>query len=172
MKKTILLTALSLCFAGVGLAAQGLSSDEQSFVLKAAKGDETEIALSKLALEKSTNPQIKQFAQTMVTDHTKSTSLLKPIAAKHNVAVPKSPGPANEAKYKTLQKRSGAKFDAAYVELMITEHQNLLQAFQSAAGKAQDPQLKQFIATVQPVVAHHLDMAKQLRPTEKSAKPS
>ncbi|MBV9491549.1 MAG: DUF4142 domain-containing protein [Verrucomicrobia bacterium] len=169
MKKTILLTALSLCCAGIGFAAQGLTADEQAFIQKAAKSDETEISLSKLALEKSTAPQIKQFAQMMVTDHTKSTSLLKPIAATHNVAIPATPGPANEAKYKTLQKTSGAKFDAAYIKLMVTDHESTLQAFQNASGKVHDPKLKEFIATVQPIVTHHLEMAKQLQQSGKKA---
>ena len=170
MKKTILTTALTICFAAIGLAAQGLTPDEQKFMLKAAKSDETEISLSKLALERSSDPQIKQFAQTMVTDHTKSTSLLKPIAARHNVSVPANPGPANDAKYKMLEKRSGKDFDKAYIQAMVADHQNLLQAFQSESGKVQDPELKKFVATVEPIVTHHLQMAKQISQSEKASK--
>lgn len=170
MKKTILTTALTICFAALGLAAQGLTGEEQKFVLKAAKSDETEISLSKLALQKSNDPQIKQFAQMMVTDHTKSTSLLKPIAMHHSVAIPENPGPANDAKYKMLQGKSGKAFDKVYMQTMVADHQSMLQAFQSASGQAQDPKLKEFIATVEPVVKHHLDMAKQLSQGEKASK--
>jgi putative membrane protein len=170
MKKTILTTALTICFAALGLAAQGLTGEEQKFVLKAAKSDETEISLSKLALQRSNDPQIKQFAQMMVTDHTKSTSLLKPIAMRHNVALPENPGPANDAKYKMLQNKSGKSFDKAYIQTMVTDHENTLQAFQSASGKVQDPKLKEFIATVEPIVNHHLEMAKQLSQGEKTSK--
>src|SRR5690348_8296521 len=162
MKKTILFTAFTACFAGVGFAAHGLTPDEQAFVSKAAKSDQAEISLSKLALERSSNPQIKQFAQEMVTDHSKSTSLLKPIAAKHNVPLPAGPGPAPEAKYKMLEKKSGAAFDKAYMQVMVMDHENVLQAFQSEAGTVKDPKLKEFISTVQPIVAHHLEMARQL----------
>ena len=169
MKKTILTTALTICFAALGLAAQGLTGDEQQFVLKAAKSDETEITLSKLALQKSNDPQIKQFVQMMVTDHTKSTTLLKPIAARHDVALPENPGPANDARYKALEGKSGKAFDKAYMQAMVMDHQNTLQAFQSASGKVQNPKLKEFIATVEPIVKHHLDMAKQLSQGEKAS---
>lgn len=170
MKKTILTTAFTICFAALGLAAQGLTGEEQKFVLKAAKSDETEISLSKLALQKSNDPQIKQFAEMMVTDHTKSTSLLKPIAANHNVAIPENPGSANEAKYRALEGKSGKAFDKAYIQTMIADHQSTLQAFQSASGKVQDPNLKEFVGTVEPIVKHHLEVAKQLSQGEKASK--
>jgi putative membrane protein len=173
MKKTIsLLTVLSICFAGMSLAAQGVTSDEKTFMQKAAQSDETEISLAKLALNRSNNPQIKQFAQTMITDHTKSTSLLKPIAAKDGVSLPENMGAANEAKYKALEKKSGEAFDKSYIDTMVSAHESLLQEVQAEAGKAQDPQLKQFIATVQPIVTHHLQMAKQLQQGQKPSKAS
>lgn len=173
MKKTIsLLSALSIGFAGITLAAQGVTADEKAFMQKAAQSDETEISLAKLALSKSANPQIKQFAQTMITDHTKSTSLLKPIAAKDGVALPEKPGAADEAKYRALEKKSGAAFDKGYIDTMVSAHQSLLQDVQAEAGKAQDPKLKHFIATVEPIVSHHLQMAKQLQQGEKVGKAS
>jgi putative membrane protein len=173
MKKTIsLLLALSVCVAGISLAAQGVTSNEKTFMQKAAQSDETEISLAKLAFKQSTNAQIKQFAQMMITDHTKSTSLLKPIAAQDGVALPTSMGTANEAKYKALEKKSGEAFDKGYVDTMVSAHQSLLQEVQAEAGKAQDPKLKQFIATVEPVVSHHLQMAKQLQQGLKAGKTS
>ena len=164
-------TALTIGFAAIGLAAQsGLTAEEQKFVLKAAKTDEAEIALSKLALQRSSDPRIKQFAQTMVTDHTKATTMLKPIATGHNVSIPASPGPANDAKYKMLEKKSGKDFDKAYIQTMVVDHQNALQAYQSASGKVQNAELKGFISKVEPVVSHHLQMAQQLSQSEKAAK--
>ena len=170
MKKTILTTALSICFAAIGLAAQGLTGEEQKFVLKEAKTDETEISLSKLALQKSNDPQVKQFAQDMINDHTKSTSMLKPIATEHGVAIPENPGPANDSKYKMLEGKSCKAFDKAYIQTMVVDHENALQAYKSASGKVENPQLKQFVSRVEPIVAHHLEMARQLNQGEKAAK--
>src|SRR5689334_16211150 len=98
MKKMILLMALTACCAGMSLAAQGSAADEGTFIQKAAASDQTEIMLSKLALERASSPQVKELAQTMVTDHTKSTSLLQPIAAEHGVNLPENPQPANDEK--------------------------------------------------------------------------
>ena len=163
MKKMILSMALTVCLAGLGFAAQGLTADEQAFIQKAATSDQTEIMLSKLALERASSPQVKEFAQTMVTDHSKSTSLLQPIAADHGVNLPENPQPANNEKYQKLEKLSGAAFDKSYIEMMVEDHQDTLHAFETEAGQATDPKLKEFISTVQPIVAHHLQMAKEFR---------
>ena len=170
MKKSILAAGFSACLIGVGFAAQGLTPDETTFIEKAAKSDQAEISLSKLALKHSSDPQIKQFAQEMVTDHSKSTAMLKPIAAQHGVVLADNPGPANAAKAKMLVKNSGADFDKTYLQLMESDHQNTLQAFQSEGPMVKDKKLKEFVATVQPIVAHHLQMAQQLRQGEKMGK--
>jgi putative membrane protein len=104
----------------------------------------------------------------MVTDHTKSTSLLKPIAADHGINLPENPQPANDEKYQKLEKQSGAAFDKTYIEMMVEDHEETLHAFETAAGQATDPKLKEFISTVQPIVAHHLQMAKELRQTKQT----
>ncbi|MBV9489229.1 MAG: DUF4142 domain-containing protein [Verrucomicrobia bacterium] len=169
MKKIILSLVLTAGLAAVTFAAQGLTEDEQAFLQKAAQSDQAEIALAKLALDRASSPQVKQFAQTMVTDHTKSTSLLQPIAADHGVTLPGNPGPDSDEKYQRLEKQSGVAFDKTYIEMMVANHQEVLHAFETEAGKASDPKLKEFIATVQPVVAHHLQMAKEMRQNEKTA---
>jgi putative membrane protein len=169
MRKTILSAVLSTCLVGISFAAQDLTADEQTFIQKAATSDQTEIKLSQLAVERASTPEVKQFAQTMVTDHTKSSSLLKPIAVDHGVALPENLGPQTDEKLKRLEKQSGVAFDKTYIEIMVTDHEEILHAFEAETAKAADPKLKEFIATVQPIVANHLQMAKEIRQNENPA---
>ena len=169
MRSTFLFAALSICLAEISFAAQALTADEQTFIQKAATSDQTEIKLARLALERASIPEIKQFAQTMVTDHTKSTSLLQPIAVDHSVVLSENPEPQADENFKRLEELSGAAFDRTYIEIMVTDHEEMLHAFEVEAAKAADSKLKDFIATVQPVVAHHLEMAKAIRQNEKTA---
>lgn len=168
MKKMTLSMVFTICLAGLSFAAQDSAADEGAFIQKAAASDQKEIMFSKLALERASSPQVKEFAQTMVTDHTKSTSLLQPIAAEHGVNLPENPQPASDEKYQKLQKQSGVAFDKTYIEMMVEDHQDALHAFETEAGQASDPKLKEFISTVQPIVAHHLQMAKELRQTKQT----
>ena len=95
--------------------------------------------------------------------------MLKPIAVDHGIDVPEKPGSQTEEKIKRLEGQSGAAFEKTYIELMVKDHQEMLHAFEAAAPKANDSKLKEFIATVQPIVAHHLEMAKAIRQKEKTA---
>jgi putative membrane protein len=83
--------------------------------------------------------------------------------------LPESPGPQTEEKVKRLEKQSGIAFDKTYIEIMVADHEEVLHAFETEAGKAADPKLKDFITTVQPIVANHLQMAKAIRQNENTA---
>ena len=71
MSKTNLL--LFWILVGVSLAllpakANAASDDDKKFLAMAAQSDQNEIALSKLAEQKATNPAVKAFAGKMVTE--------------------------------------------------------------------------------------------------------
>jgi putative membrane protein len=55
------------------------SDDDKKFLAMAAQSDQNEIALSKLAEQKATNPAVKAFAEKMVTEHTQMTASMKPF---------------------------------------------------------------------------------------------
>ena len=169
MKPAIFLITV---FSGLGIngfAAQPLTPDEQIFVKEAATSDQAEVKFAQFALEHATTVAVKQFAQQMVTDHTKSTSMLKPIAGEHQVVLPDKLGPDANEDFKRLEKASGIAVDKTYIEMMVKDHETMLDTFQAEAAKVTDPQLKDFIANVEPVVAHHLAMAKAIRQDEKTA---
>ena len=61
-----------------GAAAGKLAAADTKFVQEAAVGGMAEVALGKLAATKATNPDVKQFAQRMIDDHSKANAELKP----------------------------------------------------------------------------------------------
>ena len=67
MRKTILSATLFTCLLGISFTAQALTPDEETFIKKAATSDQAEITLSQLAVKRASSPEVKQFAQRMVT---------------------------------------------------------------------------------------------------------
>ena len=61
---------------------------DKKFVQGALQGGMAEVALGKLALEKSSNEDVKKFAQRMVDDHTKLGDDMKPVAEQLGVPMP------------------------------------------------------------------------------------
>jgi hypothetical protein len=59
-----------------------------------------------------------------------------------------------------MKSYSIVRVDKTYIDIMVKDHETMMNTFQAEAAKVTDPQLKDFIANVEPVVAHHLAMAK------------
>jgi putative membrane protein len=162
MKANLVPTVVSILVAtslliGASAKGQSLSPDEQQFVKKAAAGGLAEVKLSELASDRASDAKVKAFAAQMVTDHTQANNELKPIADANKIPVPTKLQGESEVAYKRLEKLSGAKFDAAYVKVMVTDHDKTVSAFEDASSKVKNPDLKAFIDKTLPVLRQHKD---------------
>src|SRR5262249_56986420 len=86
-------------------------ANDAKFAADAAMGSMAEVKLGQLAAEKATNPDVKQFGQRMVDDHTKIGEDLKAAAAKESIKLPDAPSAKQQATYDRLFKLSGTPFD-------------------------------------------------------------
>jgi len=137
------------------------TASPESFMKEAAQGGMAEVEMGKLAQQKSQNPEIKKFGQMMVTDHTAAGNDLKALAAKKNTTLPTDVG-SHKSTIDSLSKESGAGFDKAYVNAMISDHEADLKDFQKQAQNSSDPDVKAFAAKVVPVIQKHLDAIKAI----------
>ena len=126
-----------------------LSMSDRTFIKKAAKGGEMEVAMGNVAAQNATNSDVKSFGQRMVTDHSKANEELKSIAEKKGVKLP-TQGPSE--KWTS---------DKGYIDMMVKDHEKDLAEFQKEASETHDPDLKQFAEQTAKVVQGHLDLAKE-----------
>jgi putative membrane protein len=136
-----------------------LSHGDRKFIEEAAKGGMAEVQLGKLAAEKAENPQVKQFGQRMVDDHTKANSQLQQLASTKNVQLPQDIDRSHRREYERLQKLSGTDFDREYMKHMVSDHKKDVKEFQKTAKSAKDPDLKNFAQTTLPTLEEHLRQA-------------
>ena len=135
---------------------------DKLFLKNAIQGSMAEIETAKLALTKSSNDQVKQFAQKMIVDHGKLLDVSKIIATKNGVEVPSGPSKKEQANYEKLQALSGADFDKAYVKDMVKDHKSDENEFKTEAASAQMPDVKMLATRGEPMIASHLQMIEQL----------
>lgn len=150
---------------GMRMAA---AESPQDFVRKAAQAGMTEVELGKLALEKSQNADVRNYAQRMVQDHGKNNAELESLAKSKNLEVPKALDSEHEAKVQQLGDKSGAAFDAAYAQHMAMDHDKAVALFEGAS-KANDAELAGFARKTLPVLEEHKQMAKSLKTETRSA---
>lgn len=155
---------LALATAGMlGLAASqamaALSPSDRSFATKAAAGGMAEVTLGQLAEQKAMSPQIKQFGERMVSDHSQANQALQQIARQENLTLPTELDSKDRATEQRLRGMSGSAFDAAYSQDMVADHKQDIADFRKEAQSGEDPALKGFAQKYLPVLEQHLQMA-------------
>ena len=145
-----------------------LNSEDRGFLTRAAESGYLEIEGSKLALKKSSNAQVKQFAQKMIDDHTQVAQQLQALAKRKGYETPSAPSLVQSAKLKALELR-GDGFDEAYTdEVGVAAHKDAIELFEKAAKEATDADLKRFAADTLPALKRHLEEARALQKSVKS----
>ncbi|HET6541284.1 MAG TPA: DUF4142 domain-containing protein [Chryseolinea sp.] len=136
--------------------------DDTEFAVAAADGSMFEVQLAQLALTKASSPKVKEFAQSMVDDHTKANEELKTLAQTKNITLPSTISEEKQKDYDKLAEKSGADFDKAYSEFMVKDHKDDVDQFKKAAEKCEDAEIKSWAAEKLPVLESHLSMAESL----------
>jgi putative membrane protein len=143
-------------------AAKGAMSDQQ-FVDFAAQTDMVEANLGQLAQNTAASQEVKDYAQTLVTDHTSDYNQLFTAAQQANLNVPNAiDAEHNKAMVDPFQKLKGAAFDRKYIQEMVAGHTKAIAVYKKEAADAQNPSIKNYAQTALPVLEKHLDGAKGL----------
>jgi putative membrane protein len=138
------------------------SQADKTFAMTAAQGGLAEVQDGQLAAQKAASPQVKQYAQKLVTDHSRANDQLQQIAQQENLTLPTQPSSTEQAQDKRLTGLTGSAFDSAFVSGEVRDHQQTIALFQREATSGHDPALKDFAQKTLPVLRQHLQMAQSL----------
>jgi len=151
---------------GSGGNAAQMTQSEKTFVKKAAEGGIAEVELGKLATEKAASPEVKQFGQRMVDDHSKANDQLKQIAQSQGITLPTQPSASQKAEKEKLSKLSGQRFDKAYMATMLEDHKEDIAEFRHESRSGKDAPIKDFAQQTLPTLESHLKDAESIAPKE------
>jgi len=142
-------------------ASATAKTDASDFVNNAAKGNMFEIQSSQLALQKSQEARIRDFAQKMVHDHTQAGDKMK--AATKDQTVPTSLDQEHAQMLQQLQQASGSGFNRSYVQMQFDGHQKTVALFEQYAENGDHAQLKEFAQQTLPTLREHFQMITDIR---------
>ena len=136
----------------------------QSFVDSLASANLYEVEAAKIAIDHSKTEEIRAFARQMVDDHEKAQTQLEKAVTTSTAGLKFSPklDPQQEALLSALR-AAGAKFDETYVKQQQTAHEQTLAMLTAFASHGEGEDLRKLARSNTPVVAAHLDHARQLR---------
>jgi putative membrane protein len=148
--------------------ATTVSSDaDAKFAVDAANGGMAEVALGKLAQEKTANAQVKEFANMMVKDHGKANDELMALAKSKNITLPATVSDDKQKAMADLSKKTGADFDKAYVSDMVDGHKKTIDLFEDEVKNGKDADLKAFATKTLPTIKMHLGHIEEIQKTVK-----
>lgn len=161
-KLTTSFLAAGLIGLVAGQASAELSSADRNFATKAASGGLAEVQSAQMAQQKGESPQVKTFAQRIITDHTQANNDLQQIAQQENLTLPTEPSKQERSAMQRVGGLTGAAFDRTYAQQEVRDHQQDIALFQQEAESGHDPALKQFAQKTLPTLRQHLQMAQAL----------
>ncbi len=162
---SLMLAAASMSAADT--SGQGPNDAQIAAIVVAA--NLVDINAAKVAKSKSSNPDVKDFAQLMITDHSGVNKAAAKLVNKLHVTPQENPtsrslekgGEQNIVHLKGLK---GSAFDKAYVDHEVAYHKQVIDAVDSTLiPNAHNKELKALLIKVRPVIVAHLKHAKHLQ---------
>jgi len=142
-----------------------LTNDEQEIATKIEQSHIGEMDLSRLAKERATDKDIKDYAGMLVDDHGDALKDLSGILKdKHAMdASADAKPPDAQSKLNKLQAMAGPAFDTEYMNAMVMDHRDALEELQRDSAMVQNPDLKDYINNLTKTVTKHLQKAEELQ---------
>ena len=150
-------------------SSEAVAAADKKFMKEAAEGGLAEVELGKLASEKASSREVKDFGQRMVDDHSKANEELKQIAGTKGVTLPENLSAKDKMLKERLSKLNGENFDRAYMENMVKDHKKDVADFNRERTSGKDNEVKQFAGKTLPTLKEHLKKAESIAPSAKGA---
>ncbi|MGE5468705.1 MAG: DUF4142 domain-containing protein [Ignavibacteria bacterium] len=160
MKRTLPIHAIAAALALVGARTAFAVTSPESFIKDAVDDSRAEVKICELALQKSQRPEVKEFAQRMIKDHTALTQRLEALARSKHVKLPDDVSMTKKLTYEKLAHSDD--FDKKFMDDNVSDHKDDVKKFSEQADSGKDPEVKALAAETVPKMKEHLQMAQAL----------
>jgi putative membrane protein len=135
---------------------------DAEFIRDVYADNQMQIQLAELAREKARNREVRQFAERMISDHTRLQNQWTAMASRNGMTAKPGMGPRHREKVEQLQKVNGRNFDRGYMVLMIQQHQDEVSYWQKEGRASRSPEVRRLVTNGLPTLEQHLAQAKQV----------
>lgn len=151
----------SMILAAVVLGSAPVYADDkeaQEFVKKAAVSNKFEIASSELAVERTDNAVVRDFAERMISDHQKAGKDLKAAVDKSGMqlTVPEELDEKHRAMVQELRDAEDSEFDQKYIDMQANAHDEAVGLFEDySENEDAEQNLRDFAVKTLPTLETH-----------------
>ena len=152
-------TLFVLAALGSGTAAS--ASPTTDFLDDAIKGDNSEVKLGRLAVEKGVSEKVRAYGKMLEADHGAHREKLVAIARPLKLNIPDGMTAGADVEYVKLKLLTGASFDKEFASHMVKDHQEDIAKYEKEAARGDSATAGLAKATI-PTLRKHLEMAQKL----------
>ena len=147
-------------YAGSGAVSAAPSVSATAYLSNAASIDLFEIRSANVALQRSSNPRIREFAKMMLAAHRGTSSQLSLAGRRLNLL----PGANLNARHEAMMAQlvAASDFDAAYRRLQIEIHEEALALHRAFVSRGASPTLRPVALNAVPIIERHLRILRTL----------
>ncbi len=163
MKVPVLCSALLAATMLIPAAAK--ADTAQHFLRQAIEGDNSEMALGRIAQRQAENPSVRQYGRTLANDHW--TARIQAVNAARRMGVraadtDRDIAPEARDEQRRLSDMRGGEFDREFIRYMIDDHRKDIRDFENEA-REDHGFVSRLAAQQLPTLRKHLDLAMSLQ---------
>lgn len=121
-----------------------LAPSDRDFLQKAAELAATSSELAKLSEKNAGTEEVQSVGQELLAEHTRSIAALREIAKMKGLELTAGPTATQQATISEMAGKIGQTFDNDYRAQVLSNHEEAIRLFSSAAQGAKDPDLRAF----------------------------
>jgi len=146
-----------------GAPVAPLTDTDARFVQTQTENNMAEFQAAQLALQRSQNQNVRNFAQKMITDHTYVQDTLNQIAQMHpHLPLPQTLTEQNREVLDQLARLNGPAFDRAYMNTMVQANSVMIGELNSQLTQGWDQHISAWVQNTRPILLQHSDVAQQV----------
>jgi len=133
------------------------SEKDAQLVVDVVASNYAEVGLAKTAQQKSSNAEIKEIADMLVTDHTALIGRLKDYAGRNNITTPTEITPDAQKDANDLADAKPDDFNKKWCNELLDKHESTISKLEGSLNDISDPALKTIITDALPKIRMHRD---------------
>lgn len=144
-------------------AAEVLSAKDQGYLKDITRLEILQTEASELAVIKSSNENVRNFAREILKAQTQLGEALKQLASQKRADLPTEPSLWQKAKFRSLSSKDGAEFDLGYAKTIgVKSQEEIVKLLGKVANRTEDPDIKTFALQQLSPATSNLETAKAL----------
>ena len=146
-----------------------LPGPDTQFLAKAVVSGRDELELAQLAATRASSPEVKRYAEHLITDHKQLNAKLSAAAEKNKLrpegtygTPPLQASSQGQSAKEQLERLSGSQFDRAFMSRMVQDHETAIAQFQDEAKNGKDTATRDLASSSVPTLEAHLKQAREI----------